>query len=87
MSEIEDIWSGLVADYPISSTNKTLVAAIQQNPEKGIWHKYGFPISYTAKKEGNVIVVSTEDVAKSGGCAGGVCYINANNPSQCVWDI
>jgi len=87
MTETKDVWSELVKDYPVNMTNKSLIAVILKNPNKGTWYKYGFPITYTAKKEGDVIVVSTEDVAPSGGCAGGICYINANNPNQCVWDI
>ena len=87
MTENRDVWSELKNDYPVKRTPKSLVSAIASNLKTGRWYKYGFSIPYTAKKEGNVIVVSTEDVAPSGGCAGGNCFINANNPNQCVWDI
>lgn len=84
MTENRDVWSELKNDYPISRTPKSLVSAIASNLKTGRWSKYGFVIKYTAKRQHNVIVVSTEDVVKSGGCCGVIYYINADNPNQCV---
>ncbi len=88
MSETtRNVWDTLKHDYHVSRTPKSLVSAITSNLAKGMWHKHGFFIKYTAEKQHNVIVVSTEDVAKYGGCCGATCYINTNNTNQCVWDI
>lgn len=86
MTENRDVWSELKNGYSVEKTPKSLLGAIASNIPSGKWSKYGFAIKYTAKKEHNVIVVSTEDVARSGGCCGATCYINAENPNQCVWD-
>ncbi len=86
MTENRDVWSELKNDYPVEHTPKSLVSAIASNLKTGRWSKYGFTIEYTAKRQHNVIVVSTEDVVRSGGCCGATCYINVDNQNQCVWD-
>ena len=83
----KDAWAELKGNYPVSKTPESLKSAIISHPAKGRWRKHGFIIDYTAEKQFNVICVSTEDVARNGGCCGATCYINADNPNQCVWDV
>ena len=77
-------WKELLQDYPVSRTPRSLKKALEENPSSGEWVRYGFRLKYYTETDGDVLVVNTDSISRSGYCAGGHYLVNANNMSQCV---
>ena len=79
-------WEELLQNYPKKPTPAKLVEAVKTSPT-GIWFSYGYPVEYSSKTDGNVIVVDTEIHTPSKSAAGGHYILNAKNLTECVEDF
>ncbi len=81
-------WKEVTDEFTsVRGTPKNLLAELRENSQNGVWIKHGYPVSYTANKEGEVLFVSTEDVKPGGGTCDALYMINIADMRQCVADL